>query len=110
MKATLAQMAPAVVLCETNADECKKQLSDLEKQLTEEIAARKDGDSWQKKHGALRGCRYPVPAMSHSRAWLSFAALPLSAPRSLPLADSAVLLPIRPHTCLRSTNFPFIDE
>merc|ERR1712046_549580 len=50
MKATLKKMATAVVLCTTKDDECKTQLSDLEKQLEEQIKTRKDKDTWQKKH------------------------------------------------------------
>ena len=42
-------MATSVALCTTKDAECKKQLGDLEKQLTTQIADRKKTDSWQHK-------------------------------------------------------------
>ena len=50
MKATLKSMASAVVLCKTKADDCKKQLSSLEKTLEKQIAERAKGDTWHLKH------------------------------------------------------------
>merc|ERR1712050_286102 len=43
-------MAIAVELCTTKDDECKKQLSVLEKQLDKQLKARADGDAWHKEH------------------------------------------------------------
>merc|ERR1711871_914552 len=43
-------MAEAVGICKNKPEECKSQLSALEKKLDGQIKARQQGDSWQKAH------------------------------------------------------------